>query len=105
MAFVRDNGGVSTPELAPRRTFGGVIAVWIAAAVIGVAVGVFAPADARASWLVAGLGVSVVLSFAVQLAYGRSQGFTQRVAAGALGALFVLGVISLGFGLAGVVPG
>ena len=63
------------------------------------------PADSRAAWLAVGLGGCLILAFAIQLWAGRSQGFTQRVAASILGALFVLGIISLGFGLATIVPG
>ncbi|WP_169581035.1 hypothetical protein [Microbacterium thalassium] len=96
---------MAVPELAPRRTFGGIVAVWIAAAVIGVLVGLFAGDAWRAQWLAVGLGGCLILSFAIQLWSGRSQGFTQRVAASALGALVVMGVISLGFGLAAIVPG
>lgn len=102
--IVRDNEGVAVPELAPRRAFGGVIAVWVAAAVIGVAIGIFVAADARAAWLGVGLGLCLILAFAIQLRTGRSQGFTQRVAASILGALIVMGIISLGFGLATIVP-
>lgn len=102
---MRDNIHVTTPELAPRRTIGGVIAVWVVAALGGIGVGLFVPAEWRAAWLTVALGVCVVLAFAVQLAYGRSQGFTERVAASALGALLVMGVISLGFGLAAIIPG
>ena len=102
---MRENGPVALPELAPRRTFGGVIAVWIVAAVIGVAIGIFVNADARPAWLAVGLGGCLILSFAIQLWSGRSQGFTQRVAASILGALVVMGIISLGFGLAAIVPG
>lgn len=96
---------MATPELAPRRTFGGIAAVWIVAAIAGVSIGIFVPQEWRATWLVVGLGGCLILSFAVQLAYGRSQGFTLRVAAGVLGSLLVLGVISAGFGLAAIVPG
>ncbi len=96
---------VSVPELAPRRTFGGIVAVWIVAAFAGIAIGAFVPAEWRVAWLTVALGGSLLLAFAIQLAYGRSQGFTERVAAGILGALVVLGTISLGFGLAAVVPG
>jgi hypothetical protein len=96
---------VVTPELAPRRTFGGVVAVWIVAAVIGLAVGVFVPAPWRAAWLIVGLGGCLLLAFGIQLWFGRSQGFTERVAAAVLGSLLVLGVISAGFGLAAIVPG
>ena len=93
---------MTVPELAPRRTLGGLIAVWLVAAVIGVAVGIFVGPDWRAAWLTVGMGICVILAFGIQLWTGRSQGFTERVAASALGALFVLGVISLGFGLASI---
>ncbi|GAA3213630.1 hypothetical protein GCM10017690_26820 [Microbacterium terregens] len=102
---MRDNGGVTTPELAPRRTFGGVIAVWVVAALIGVAIGLFVTEEWRPAWLTVGLGGCLVLGFAIQLWFGRSQGFTERVAASVLGALLVMGIISLGFGLASIVPG
>jgi hypothetical protein len=96
---------MAIPELVPRRTVGGLIAVWVAAAIIGVVIGVFVPPESRAAWLAVGLGGCLILAFAIQLWAGRSQGFTQRVAASILGALFVLGIISLGFGLATIVPG
>ena len=57
------------------------------------------------AWLLVGLGGCLILAFAIQLGYGRSQGFTERVAASVLGALVVMGIISLGFGLAAIVPG
>ncbi|KQZ83200.1 hypothetical protein ASD56_12850 [Microbacterium sp. Root166] len=96
---------MAVPELAPRRTIGGIIAVWIAAALIGVAVGLFAAPESRAQWLAVGLGGCLVLAFVIQLSTGRSQGFTERVAASSLGALVVMGILSLGFGLAAIVPG
>lgn len=96
---------MSIPELAPRRTIGGVIAVWIASAVAGVAIGIFVPEEWRPAWLVVALGGALVLAFAVQLWYGRSQQFIERVAASGLGALLVMGVISAGFGLASIIPG
>jgi len=102
---VRDNGAVTSPDLASRRTFGGVIAVWVVAALLGIGIGLFVPEEWRAAWLTVGLGACLVLAFAVQLWFGRSQGFTQRVAASVLGALLAMGVISLGFGLATIVPG
>lgn len=99
------NEGVATPELAPRRSIGGVIAVWVTAALAGVAIGLFVPEAWRAAWITVALGLSLVLAFAVQLAGGRSHGFTERVAASVLGAMLVMGVISLGFGLAAIIPG
>ncbi len=102
---MRHNGHVAVPELAPRRTFGGIVAVWIIAAVVGVVIGVFVGDAFRAAWLAVGLGGCLVLAFAIQLWSGRSRGFTERVAASILGALLVMGVISMGFGLATIVPG
>ena len=96
---------MAVPELAPRRTIGGVIAVWVAAAVIGAVVGVLASPEWRGAWLAVGLGGCLLAAFAIQLWSGRSQGFTERVTASVLGAALVMGVISLGFGLAAIVPG
>lgn len=96
---------MSFPDLAPRRTIGGVVAVWVLAAVLGVAVGVLVPAEWRAQWATVALGVCVIVAFAIQLWYGRSQAFIQRVAASVLGALVVLGLITAGFGLAMLVAG
>lgn len=96
---------MAVPELAPRRTLGGVIAVWVLAAVIAVLIGLLVAPDGRAAWLAVGLGGCLIAAFAIQLWPGRSQGFTERIAASILGAAVVMGVISLGFGLASVVPG
>jgi hypothetical protein len=96
---------MAAPALAPRRATGGIVLVWIFAALLGIGVGLFVPAEWRAAWLVVGLGLSIAVSFAVQLAYGRSQGYIRRVALSMIGAFLVMGVISLGFGLAAVVPG
>ena len=79
--------------------------MWVTAALVGIAIGLFAPAEWRAAWLTVGLGGCLVVAFGIQLWFGRSQGFTERVAASTLGALLVLGVISLGFGLSSIVPG
>ncbi|KJL42081.1 hypothetical protein RS81_01239 [Microbacterium terrae] len=79
--------------------------MWVCAAVLAVFIGLVVGADARAQWLAVGLGACLLLAFAIQLRTGRSQGFTERVAASVLGALVVMGVISLGFGLAAVIPG
>ena len=78
----------------PRRSIGGIVAVWIAALLGGLAIAIFVPADARAVWMALALGCSLILAFAVQLFYGRAQRFIQRVAISTLGALLLLGVIS-----------
>ncbi|HKT57967.1 MAG TPA: hypothetical protein VJR25_14485 [Microbacterium sp.] len=95
---------MSVPDLAPRGTFGGIIAVWVIAAVIGIAVGMFVPMDWRPEWVGLGMAGCLTLSFAVQLAFGQTERFIQRVAASALGSLVVLGLIAAGFGLAALLP-
>lgn len=95
---------MSEPALAPRNAFLGVAAVWAVALASAVAVGIFATDDWRMPWLLVSFGVIVLLSFAVQLAYGQVQGFLFRVASTALGSLLLMGVISVGFGLTALVP-
>ncbi|GAA1698659.1 hypothetical protein GCM10009808_15170 [Microbacterium sediminicola] len=77
--------------------------VWVLAAVAGTVIGFVVPADQRVPWLSVVAGLSVAVSFAVQLASGRAQGFVARVGLSVLGAVLILGVISLGFGLSGLV--
>ncbi|MGP3534813.1 hypothetical protein ACTU3I_08475 [Microbacterium sp. RD1] len=96
---------MSVPELAPRRTVWGVVAVWIVSALAGVAIGVFVPEPWRAAWLTVALGGILALAFGVQLWYGRSHEFIFRVAASVLGAMIIMAVISAGFGLAAIIPG
>lgn len=100
-----DNSGMTVSDIIPRRSRAGILSVWIVAAIAGLAIGLFVPTDLRAPWLAVALGACLLLGFAVQLAGGRSHGFTVRVAASVVGALAVLGIVSLGFGLAAVVPG
>lgn len=94
---------MTTPELAPRRPFGGIVAVWAFAAVAGIAVALFVPSPWHATWMTLALAASVILTFAIQLAYGRVQRFIQRVALSSLGALLVLGVISVAVALSSLI--
>ncbi|MEV7632019.1 hypothetical protein AB0N64_06385 [Microbacterium sp. NPDC089318] len=91
---------MSEPALAPRNAFHGVVAVWIASLVVAVTLGIVLPEDARVGWLLIAFGGIVLVSFAVQLAYGRAQGFIVRMAGSVVGALVVMGLVSAGFGLA-----
>ncbi|MFS0866783.1 hypothetical protein AB3M83_05550 [Microbacterium sp. 179-B 1A2 NHS] len=91
---------MSVPDTLPRDRTGGVVAVWVAALVVALSIGIFVEPDWRGAWLSVGLGVCVILSFAVQLVHGRSQGFIVRVAASVLGAMVVMGLIGAGFALA-----
>ncbi|WP_431803284.1 hypothetical protein [Microbacterium sp. bgisy203] len=94
---------MSVPGLAPRGGFAEIVAVWIAAAVVTVAIALAAPAPQRAEWLPLGLAACVILAFVIQLARGHAEGFLRRVAASVLGALVVMGLVSLGLALASLV--
>lgn len=94
---------MTTPELAPRRPFGGIVAVWVFAALAGVAVALFVPSAWHATWMTLALAASVILAFVIQLAYGRVQRFIQRVALSSIGALLVLGAISVAIALSALV--
>ncbi|MEV8250471.1 hypothetical protein AB0O87_06060 [Microbacterium sp. NPDC076768] len=95
---------MTDPALAPRNAFVGVIVVWAAAFLATVAIGIFVPEEWRVPWLLVGFGGAVLLSFAVQLWYGRTQGFIFRVASSVTGALLLMGLVSIGFGLAALIP-
>lgn len=95
-----NNGEVSTPELAPRSPFPGIVAVWVAGLLAASAIGLFVGVEARPQWLCVALGGCLILTFGIQVAYGRPNGFIRRVGLSLLGALMVMGVVSVGFGLA-----
>ncbi|HWU30989.1 MAG TPA: hypothetical protein VN041_18055 [Microbacterium sp.] len=90
---------MSEPALAPRNAFHGVVAVWIASLVTAIVLGVVLPEQVRVTWLLIAFGAMVLVAFAVQLAYGRAQGFIVRVAGSVVGALVVMGLVSAVFGL------
>jgi hypothetical protein len=93
------------PDLAPRSTTTGIVAVWILAALAALAVGTVVPAEVRGAWMPLAFAGCVFASFAVQLFYGRSVGFLVRVAIGAVGSLLVMGLIGVGLGLAALFAG
>lgn len=95
---------MSEPALAPRNAFVGVLVVWGVAFVAAIAVGIFVAEEWRVPWLLVAFGGVVLLSFAVQLWYGRTQGFIFRVAGSVTGALMLMGLISVGFGIAALIP-
>jgi len=101
---MRNNGAMSEPALAPRNALVAVSGVWGAAFLATVAVGIFVPEEWRVPWMLVAFGGVVLLSFAVQLWYGRTEGFIFRVAGSVTGALLLMGLISVGFGLAALIP-
>jgi hypothetical protein len=88
------------PALAPRSPLVGLVVTWAVAAVGAILIGIFAPDANLMTWYIIGFGICVLLSFGVQLIRAETHGFILRVAAGSLGALLVMGVVSVGFGVA-----
>lgn len=93
------DGPMSEAALAPRNAFHGVIAVWVVSLVGAIVLGIALPEQDRVTWLAIAFGAVILLSFAVQLGYGRAHGFIVRVAASCVGALIVMGLVSAAFGL------
>jgi hypothetical protein len=98
-------GDMTSTEFPLRTRYGGIIAVWVLAVVVALAIGVFAEPEWRGAWLPVGLGVCFFASFVFQLASGRSQGFIMRVSISVLGAMLVMGLVGAGFALAELVAG
>ncbi|GAA3941735.1 hypothetical protein [Microbacterium soli] len=94
---------MAEPALAPRNAIHGVIAVWVVALAVAVALGVLVSEPERDRWLLIAFGGIVLLAFAVQLAYGRARGFIVRAAGSAMGALVIMALVSAGFGLSALV--
>lgn len=101
---MRQNGGMTTPELAPRSPAGALAATWAFGAVAAILVGVFAPIEVRFDWMAIAAGAALVVAFAVNLRSGHADGFIVRTGASIAGALVLMGFISLGFTLAAIVP-
>jgi hypothetical protein len=95
---------MTEPALAPRSASTGVVVVWAVAFVAAVAVGIFVAEEWRIPWMLVAFGGTVLLAFAVQLGYGRTDGFILRVGSSVLGSLLLMGMISVGFGLAALIP-
>lgn len=94
---------MTAPQLAPRSPRLGVGVVWGVALVIAVVVGLVPPMSQRADWLCAGLGFVLILAFAIQIFGGRAKGFISRISASVLGALVIMGIVSIGFGLGALI--
>lgn len=87
-----------------RAQAGGIGAVWAAAAIVAVVIGLLTPPPLRMEWITVGFGVCVLLAFGIQLAQAEVRGFIERMALSTAGALLIMGFVTCGFALAAVVP-
>lgn len=71
------------------------IVAWSVALVMSIAVIFFTATADRFEWLVIILGVSVIVSFALQLGTARREGFITRLSFSVVGSLLVIALVEL----------
>ena len=70
------------------------VIAWVTAAVFGVLVTVLASSETRFSWLALAIGVSTLVTFALQLGTADKNGFITRTAFSVAGSVVVIAVIA-----------
>lgn len=101
-----DNDGVNdttepaapeTPEMSTVQSWHvpRLIAAWAAALIMGVLVTVLVSGPDRFSWLVLAVGVSTLVTFALQLGTAERVGFITRVAFSVAGAVVIIAVVDV----------
>lgn len=68
---------------------------WAVAAVFGVLVTVLVTGEARFRWLVLAVGLSVLVTFALQLSTAQREGFITRTAFSVAGSVVIIAVIDI----------
>ena len=76
------------PESHPWH-IGRLVTAWAVAAVFGVMVLVFAPAESRVAWLVFAIGLGSLVTFALQLGTAQKNGFITRLAFSIAGCVLI----------------
>lgn len=71
------------------------VIAWIAAAVVGVLVTVLVPSEERFAWLALAVGLSTLVTFALQLGTAQREGFITRTSFSVAGAVVVIAVIDV----------
>jgi len=95
---VWDDGGVSEqkPETSAKVSWHvpRLIIAWAVAAVIAVLVTVFTE-SLRFEWLVLAVGVSTLVTFALQLGTAQREGFISRLALSIAGSVVIIGIVDI----------
>lgn len=73
----------------------GLVLPWCVALVLALAVSFFAPISGRWEWYAAAAGVSLIVTFIVQIIIGRADGFLLRTSTAAVGGVLIVGIVSL----------
>ena len=78
-----------------------VIPVWVLSIVAAVIIGIVSAPDERVAWIAISLAAALIVTFLIQLAIHRKEGFVVRVMASVGGAMVVLAVATLVLALTG----
>jgi len=78
-----------------------VIPVWVLSIVAAVIIGIVSVPDERVAWIAISLAAALIVTFLIQLAIHRKEGFVVRVMASVGGAMVVLAVATLVLALTG----
>lgn len=78
-----------------------VVPVWLAAVAAAVVIGVTSAPETHVTWLGVALAAVVIVTFFIQLAIRRKEGFVMRAMASITGAVIVLALASGVFALVG----
>lgn len=71
------------------------IAAWAVALVLGVLVMLLVPAQGRFSWLAFAVGLSALVTFALQLGTAQREGFITRTSFSIAGAVVIIAVLDV----------
>lgn len=74
---------------------GRMLVAWSVAAVLGLLVTVFAGGPARFQWLVLTVGLSALVTFALQLGTAQREGFITRTSFSVAGSVVIIAVVDL----------
>jgi hypothetical protein len=69
-----------------------IVSVWILTAAGAVAVGIFSPRDQYYTWIPIVLAGAIIVTFCIQLAIQRKEGFVSRVMASIVVSLVILAI-------------
>lgn len=91
---VNDHAAAELPPKHPWHA-GRLVTAWLVAAVFGVLVAVFVSGNARFQWLALAIGVSTLVTFALQLGTAQREGFITRTSFSVAGSVVIIAVIDV----------
>lgn len=94
MSEIADPGLAALPGKHPWHV-GRVVTAWAVAAAIGVLVTVLVHGEERFQWLVLAVGVSTLVTFALQLGTAQRVGFITRTAYSVAGSVVIIAIIDV----------